>query len=210
MAHNMAEMESGYSVTAGVVDEEAFFVEVARRGIEVAEKDAMDLLPEVPDGASFSAEVGAIQAYRSSVAAARKVNICLLITHLTRKVPMKPTQYTIIQVLLGLIVLVAIVLFYMLLAPHGLSGLSLLALAVFVAMALALVLAAFGPSLLRHWSGLSPPPPMSPADIRFSILVTLGGIAIVVIGSSFGMSWMAMLGIMFGPLCFIFRRGRWN
>ena len=120
---------------------------------------------------------------------------------------MKPTQYTIIHVLLGLTVLLAIALLYMLLAPHSLSGLSPLALAVFLAAALALVLATFGPSLLRHRRS-APPPPMSPADIRFSILVALGGIAIVVIGSSFGMSWMAMLGIMFGPLCFIFRRAR--
>ena len=117
---------------------------------------------------------------------------------------MKLTQYTIIHGLLGLVVLVTIGLFYALLVPHGQSSLSPLTWTVFIAAALALGLVAFAPSLLRRWRGLAPPPPMSAADIKFSIVLVavLCPIAFwaVWLGGAYGS--MAMILV---PLAFLFR-----
>lgn len=118
---------------------------------------------------------------------------------------MRPAQNTIIHVLLGAIVLVAIVLNYLVLAPHGQSMLSPSGWLVFGGVALTLVLAMFLPSLVRRWRGLRPPQPLSPSDIRFCIMVAVVGCNLAVVGVVSEMWWLMALGIMLAPLSFMFR-----
>jgi hypothetical protein len=78
-------------------------------------------------------------------------------------------QNTVIHLLLGAAVLPAIGLLYLLLAHHGQAGLSPSGWALFAALSLMLILAAFAPSLVRRLRGLPAPQPLSPSDVRFSI-----------------------------------------
>ncbi len=117
---------------------------------------------------------------------------------------MKPTQSTVIHILLGAVVLTTLVLFYMLLAPAGHQGLSPLTWAAFGGGAIVLCLAVFLPSWLRMRAGLPATAPMSRADIGFVIIVTVIGMVITTMGGSMG-----AMGILFAPMAFLFfRRGR--
>lgn len=118
---------------------------------------------------------------------------------------MKLTQNAIIHVLLGAVVLLAIALFYRTLAHYGRTKLGPLEWAVFGGAALALVLATFGPSLVRRWRRLPPPQPLSRSDIGFCIMVTLVGCAFTSAGGLYGMSWLIVVGIMLVPFSFILR-----
>jgi hypothetical protein len=117
-------------------------------------------------------------------------------------------QNTVIHILLGVAVLPAIALFYLLLAPPDQSGLSSWQWVLFAAFALALMLAAFAPTVLRRLQGLPPPQPLSPSDISFCILVAVVGCALALLGVHSGMWWMMVLGIMLAPLSFMFRSPR--
>ena len=114
-------------------------------------------------------------------------------------------QNTVIHILLGVAVLSALALFYLCLTPPDQSGLSSLQWVLFGAFALALMLAAFAPSLVRRLRGLPPPQPLSPSDISFCILVAVVGCALAFFGVYSGMWWMMVLGIMLAPLSFMFR-----
>jgi hypothetical protein len=130
-------------------------------------------------------------------------------TQVTRKPrkreQMRPTQNTVIHGLLGVTVLLAIVLLYLVLAHHGQPVLPPSRWILFGGVALALVLAAFLPSLVRRWRGLPPPQPLSPADIRLVIMVTLAGCALAFFGVFFDVWWLMAFGIMLPPLSFIWR-----
>jgi hypothetical protein len=115
-------------------------------------------------------------------------------------------QNTVIHLLLGVAILAAMALLYVLLSPADQSGLSPSQWVLFAAFAAALTLAAFAPSVLRRLRGLPPPQPLSPSDIRFSILVTAAGCAVAVFGVSSGMLWLMALGIVLPSLSFMFRR----
>jgi hypothetical protein len=115
-------------------------------------------------------------------------------------------QYPAIHILLGGVFVLAITLFYLLLAPSDRSGLYPWQWVLFAAFTAALMLAVFGPSVMRRRRGL-PPQPLPPSDIRFSLAVAavlcpLAFFAIVVWGP-FG-----SLVIMLAPIAFIFRYPR--
>ncbi len=115
---------------------------------------------------------------------------------------MKPTQNTIIHILLGVAVLTAFALFYLLLAPPDQSGLSSPQWVLFAAFTLVLVLGAFGRSFLHRLRGLPPPKPLLPAEITYCILVTvivcpLSILAILVCGP------LGSVVIMLVPIAFI-------
>jgi hypothetical protein len=118
---------------------------------------------------------------------------------------MKLTQNTIIHVLLGAAVLTAIALLYLGLAHYGQMNLSPLGWTGFGTAALALVLGAFLPSLLRRWRGLPPPQPLSSSDIGFLVMVTIAAQALAVIGVFSEMWWLMTLGIMLAPLAIMLR-----
>jgi hypothetical protein len=120
---------------------------------------------------------------------------------------MKPTQNTVIHGLLGAAVLIAVVLLYLILSPtpNGQLMLSPSGWIVFGGAALALVLAAFLPSLVRRWRGLPPPQVLSPSDIRFCIMVVVVGCALAFVGALSEMWWLAVLPIMLAPLSIVFR-----
>jgi hypothetical protein len=118
-------------------------------------------------------------------------------------------QNTVIHILLGVAVLPAIALFYLLLAPPDQSGLSSSQWVLFAGFAIALMLAAFAPSVLRRLRGLPSPQPLSPSDIRFTIAVatilcTLAFFAVLAFGP-FG-----SLVIMLVPISFHLRFPRWS
>jgi predicted metal-binding membrane protein len=115
-------------------------------------------------------------------------------------------QNTVIHILLGVAVLSAIALLYVLLARHGQSGLSPSGWLFFAALCLFLIVAAFAPSLVRRWRGLPGPEPLSPSDIGVYILVTAASCALAFFGVFSGMWWMMFLGFMLPPLWFMFRR----
>jgi hypothetical protein len=117
---------------------------------------------------------------------------------------MRPTQNTVIHGLLGVTVLLAILLLYLVLARHGQPGLPPSRWILFGSIALALVLAAFLPSLVRWWRGL-PPQPLLPADISLAVMATLVGCALVLFGVFFEMWWLMAFAIMLPPLFFICR-----
>ena len=121
---------------------------------------------------------------------------------------MRPTQNTIIHGLLGAAVLLAVVLLYMVLAHDGQPNLSPSGWGLLGGAALTLALATFLPSLVRRWRGLPPPPPLSPSDISFAIMVTVVGCALAVIGVFSEMWWLMALGIWLAPLSFMFRGAR--
>jgi len=121
---------------------------------------------------------------------------------------MRPTQNTVVHGLLGGVVLLAILLLYLVLVHHGQTVLSLSRWIVFGGIALALVLAAFLPSLVRRWRGLPPPQPLSPVDIRSVIMVTLVGCVLAFFGAFFQMSWLMAFAIMLPPLFFIRRNAQ--
>lgn len=118
---------------------------------------------------------------------------------------MRPTQNTVIHGLLAVAVLLALLLLYLVLAHHGQPALPPSGWILFVGIALVLALAAFLPSLLRRWRGLPPPPPLSPADIRLTIMVTLAGCALAFFGVFFEMWWLMAFAIMLPPLSFLRR-----
>ena len=117
-------------------------------------------------------------------------------------------QNTVIHIVLGVAVLPAIALLYLLLAHDGQSGLSPSRWLLFAAFSLFLIVAAFAPSLVRRLRGLPAPQPLSPSDIRVCILVTVVGCALAFYGVFSGMWWLMMLGIMLAPLSFMFRSHR--
>jgi predicted metal-binding membrane protein len=117
---------------------------------------------------------------------------------------MRPTQNTVIHGLLGATVLLAILLLYLVLAHHGQPVLPPSRWILFGSIALALVLAAFLPSLVRRWRGL-PPQPLPPADISLAVMATLVGCALVLFGVFFEMWWLMAFAIMLPPLSFIWR-----
>lgn len=120
---------------------------------------------------------------------------------------MKPTQNTIIHVLLGAGFLAAIALLYQLLQPSQRDR-SPLEWVIFGCVALGLVAAVFAPSLVRRWRHQPPPPPLSASDIRRLVMVTLVGCALAVFGVASGMWWLTILGIMLAPLYFMPRGPR--
>ncbi|MCK4283957.1 MAG: hypothetical protein KAX44_06540 [Candidatus Brocadiae bacterium] len=113
-------------------------------------------------------------------------------------------QNTVIHILLGMAVLAAIPLLYLLLAPHGQTKLSPSQWAMFGGLALALVLAVFVSSLLRRLRGPVPPQLLSPADIRFCVLVTVVTCALVFFGV-WACGPLGSLAMMLVPLSFTFR-----
>jgi hypothetical protein len=117
-------------------------------------------------------------------------------------------QNTVIHVLLGVAVLAAIALLYVLLAAPDQSGLSPSQWVLLAAFALALALAACAPSALRRLRGVPPPLPLTPSDIRFCVLATLAGSALGMFGVYSGMWWLMVLGIMLPPLSFMVRSPR--
>ena len=125
---------------------------------------------------------------------------------------MKPTSPVKIHLTLGAAVLLAMALLYVLLVHDGQPRLSprlsLSGWAVFGAAALALVLMAWAPGLLRGWRGLSPPQTLSRSDTNFYIMVAVAGCALAVAGVFSGMWWLMVLGIMLAPLSSMFRRDR--
>ena len=121
---------------------------------------------------------------------------------------MRPTQNTIIHGLLGAAVLLAVVLLYMVLAHDGQPNLSPSGWGLLGGAALTLALATFLPSLVRRWRGLPPPPPLSPSDISFGIMVSVVGCNLAVIGVFSEMWWLMALGIGLAPLSFMFRGAR--
>lgn len=126
---------------------------------------------------------------------------------------MRLTQNTTIHLLLGAAVLPGIALLYLVLAHPGQAGLPPTARAVWGGVALALVLVAFGPSLVRRWRRLPPPQPLSASDIRFCLALTLIACALAFfgtfIGSALGVPWLGPMAILIAPLAFMFRfRGR--
>ena len=118
---------------------------------------------------------------------------------------MKPTQNVIIHILLGLAVALAIVLLYLGLAQSGQSQLSPWQWAVFGGAALAIVMAAFTPTLVRRWRRLPPTPLLSQSDIGFCVMVALAGSVLAVLGVFSGWLWLMTLGIMLAPLAFMLR-----
>ncbi len=122
---------------------------------------------------------------------------------------MNAKQSTILQTLLCITVLVAIVLCYKLLAPNGLAGLSPMALATIIALTLALVMAAFAPAIFNKNKALHSAP-IGRADMKFYVAIALVGMTLAVIGTTTGMLWIMMLGILLGPLCLVFRKGGWR
>jgi len=123
---------------------------------------------------------------------------------------MKSTQNIIIHVLLGVAVVSALVLLYVLLARPGQSQLSPLQWAVFGGAALVIVLAAFAPSLVRRWRRLPPTPALSQSDIGFCLMVALAGCVLAVVGVFSEWWWLMTLGIMLAPLAFMFRGAQWG
>jgi len=118
---------------------------------------------------------------------------------------MRLTQNAVIHGLLGATVLFAIVLLYLVLARHGQPVLPPSGGILFGGIALALVLAAFLPSLVRRWGGLPPPQPLLPADISLAIMVTLVGCALAFFGVFLEMGWLMAFAIMLCPLSFLWR-----
>jgi hypothetical protein len=117
-------------------------------------------------------------------------------------------QNTVIHILLGVAVLPAVALLYVVLARHGQSGLSASGWLLFAALCLFLIVAAFAPSFVRRWRGSPAPEPLSPSDIRVCILVTVVGCALAFFGVFSGMWWMVVSAIMLPPLSFMFWRPR--
>jgi hypothetical protein len=78
-------------------------------------------------------------------------------------------QNTILTILLGVAVLLAIGLFYLGFSDQ--SGLSASQWAWFAAFTLTLPLVVFAPIVLGQWRGTPPAPPLSQPDIRFYIAV---------------------------------------
>jgi hypothetical protein len=117
-------------------------------------------------------------------------------------------QNTVIHVLLGVAVLAAIALLFVLLAAPDQPGLSSSQWVLIAAFALALTLAAFAPDVLRRLRGAPPPRPLTPSDIRFCILVTLAGCALGMFGVYCGMWWLMVLGITLPSLSFMVRSPR--
>lgn len=80
---------------------------------------------------------------------------------------MKPN--TAIHLLLGVAVLTAMGLLYLIVIHPGQPGLSPSRWALFAVLSLILILAAFAPILVRRWRGLPAPQPPTPSDVRFFI-----------------------------------------
>ena len=118
---------------------------------------------------------------------------------------MRLTQNTVLHGLLGATVLLALLLLYLSLVHHGQAVLPPSGWILFGGIALALVLAAFLPGLVRWWRGLPPAQPLSPADIRLTIIVTLAGCALAFFGVFFEMWWVMAFAIMLPPLSFLRR-----
>jgi hypothetical protein len=118
-------------------------------------------------------------------------------------------QSTVIDILLGAAVLPAIALLYFSLAAPGQLGLSSGRWALFAAIALALIVAAFAPSAVRRLRGLSPPQPLSPSHIRFAIAVSA-----ILVPLAFFAVWefgpLGSLVIMLVPIAFMLRFPRNN
>jgi hypothetical protein len=117
-------------------------------------------------------------------------------------------QSTAIHILLGVAILPAIALFYVLLARHGRSGLSPWGWLLFAAFCLLLIVGAFAPSLARRWRGLPAPGPLSPSEVGAYILVAVASCLLAFYGVSSGMWWMMVLAFMLPSLWFMFRRPR--
>ena len=120
---------------------------------------------------------------------------------------MKMKQNTVIHILLGVAILPAIACLYLILARPGRPMLSPSGWIWFGSAALALILAAFGPSLLRRMRGLPPPQPLSPSDIRFSMVLV-----VVLCPLTFFAVWtcgpFGSLAIMLAPIALILRAQR--
>lgn len=113
-------------------------------------------------------------------------------------------QNTVIHILLGVAVLVAItLLFFLLPYPKQLWQWIL-----YVAIFFCLIAAAFSPSLINRWRKVPEPSSLSPADISFCILVTLAGCSLAFYGVLLNMWWLMTAGIMLPPLSFMFRNPR--
>jgi hypothetical protein len=122
---------------------------------------------------------------------------------------MKPTQNTIIHVLLGGAVLTAIALLYLLLTHREqTNNLSLVEWAVIGGAVLALVLAVFLPILVLRWRGFPAPQPLSRSDIGFCVMVFLVGSSLAVVGVFSEMWWLMAAGIGLAPMAFMFRESR--
>jgi hypothetical protein len=118
---------------------------------------------------------------------------------------MKLTQNIIIHVVLGVAVASAMTLLYLLLARRGQSQLAPAQWAVFGGAALAIVLAAFVPGLVRRRRRLPPTPPLSPSDIGFCLMVALAGSVLAVVGVFSEWWWLMTLGIGLAPLALLLR-----
>lgn len=121
---------------------------------------------------------------------------------------MRPTQNTVIHGFLGAAVLLALLLLYVLLAYHNQLMLPPAGWILFGGIAVALVSAAFLPSLTRRWRGLPPPQPLSPADIKLAMMVTLAGCALAFFGVFSEMWWLMAFAIMLAPLFFTWHYSR--
>jgi hypothetical protein len=117
-------------------------------------------------------------------------------------------QNTIIHILLGVAVAGAIGLGYFLLRPYGGEGLSVSGWLLFAGVALVLIAAAFGPSLVGRMRGAPAPAVLSAADLRLCVLLVVVGSGLAVVGVFSGMWWLMTLGIMLAPLTFAFRGAR--
>ena len=121
---------------------------------------------------------------------------------------MKPKSNTIIQCLLVAAGLAAVGLIYLLLAHRGQPKLLPWQWTVFAVAALALLLAAFAPSLVRRLRHQPPPLPLTPMDTRRLVAVALVGCVLAFVGVYMEMWWLMTLGIMLAPLSFLPRAPR--
>ena len=121
---------------------------------------------------------------------------------------MKPGSNTIIQCLLVAAALAAVGLIYLLLAQRGQPNLSPWQWAVFAVAAVALLLAAFAPSLVRRFRHQPAPLPLAPVDTRRLVAVALVGCVLAFVGVYTEMWWLMTLGFMLAPLSFLPRAPR--
>jgi hypothetical protein len=117
-------------------------------------------------------------------------------------------QNTVIHILLGVAVLLGIALLSLVLGLRSQMRLSLWEWILLGGVALAMVLAAFLPSVIGRFRGLPPPQPLSRSDIGSCIMVVLVGCALAVVGGFSGMWWLGTLAITLPPLWFMFRGAR--
>ncbi|HLJ56956.1 MAG TPA: hypothetical protein VKT77_18090 [Chthonomonadaceae bacterium] len=117
---------------------------------------------------------------------------------------MKPRQHKFVLILLAGTTVVAVGLSFALVARSVQRGPSPAMWAV-IAAALATGAAVFVPSLLRRRGSVEPTASLSPADVRFCVLITVVGMALAVFGVFSGMWWIMALGITLSPIAFRFR-----